>query len=193
MLNFKPASSFTEDELTKLYSVKNNRAKLAVANTYISDLHRANFGFDGEELVVIDLDMRLDSHNENATPTDKVLSCLQIGAAHLVIDYTNVPALTKDDIETMRKLYLRMQKDPLPPTEYMFGMTGEMYNILTGEYINVCGSVLKVLNDPALTERFKAEVKSPKYINDLFYRFTKNIVDTTRAQLTQNSQSKPEL
>lgn len=107
-------------------------ARYAVAATFIRDLHNANYGYQDDALVFIDVD------SVDQVP-GSVLDYLNI-ALHFF--GWRVESMSLQNFIEMKEIYEKMQHTPLPKFHDDFKLTNEVYQDVLRIYIKACDDVI---------------------------------------------------
>lgn len=197
--HFQPASDIPENRLKELLSYKNNLAKLAVANTLIGDMHEDNFGFSGNELVIIDFDMRLNPEDSGETSDEKFMLYFAYGVDQLQFILGRYAALSKKDVKQMLDIYKDLHQSRFPKVSTSLDIDTETYKKLIEYYIVMCENVLNILNDSIQAAKLKSEYTHYSfgrniYINYFFSEYGKFIFEQLQNKLVKpDKNTKPGL
>ena len=113
-------------------------ARLAVATTFIQDLHNKNWGYTKDGLILIDVD---SAHN----PPKTIKHYIDIAVAGLNpkewAPYASFP-LSVFNVRQMKDIYKKMLQTPLPKYHREFHLTKELYTEVLNLYINACQATI---------------------------------------------------
>lgn len=107
-------------------------ARYAVAATFINDLHSANYGYQDDALVLIDVD------SVNRLPGG-VLDYLNIALESFDLRVDN---MSLQNFIEMKEIYEKMRRTPLPKFHDDFKLTNEVYQDVLRIYINACDDAI---------------------------------------------------
>jgi hypothetical protein len=110
-------------------------AQLAVANTFIDDLHSLNWGHVNKELTIIDADKSPMTLRGYFEWTAKKFRSAEKGSIGFEISLDNIAA--------MKTIYENMLEKPVPVFHKKTDITKETYKTLLNAFIEVCKTVLK--------------------------------------------------
>ncbi|MHB1220755.1 MAG: hypothetical protein ACYC0J_02040 [Gammaproteobacteria bacterium] len=137
--------------------------QLAVAYTFIDDLHANNVGFNENGLVVIDSDSQIQTKN--------TVTYAQLNAKSV---FKFPFYLSGNDFLRMKEIYIKMQSIPLPEDPTHVGLSSEVYQTLLTNSINMCDRIYKKLIEA------KIDMDTPnKSIN---FRWTKELANIYAAE-----------
>ncbi|MFZ2314228.1 MAG: hypothetical protein WAW86_01040 [Gammaproteobacteria bacterium] len=148
--------------------------QLAVAYTFIDELHRNNVGFNENGLVIIDSDSQIQTKN--------AVTYAQLNAQSA---YKFPFYLSGNDFLRMKEMYIKMQSIPLPEDPTNVGISSEVYQTLLTNSINMCDRIYKKLIEA------KIDMDTPnKNINFRWSKELANIYAAEKQSLKQQDLQK---
>ncbi len=124
-------------------------AKLAVAATFIADLHLKNIGYNTNGLILIDVD------SVNKTP-DSIPAYLKRAVYGIRL---HAPPLSLRNLRQMIEIYKSMSTKPLPALHNSFHLTRKLYLAMLDIYIKACNDAIDTLNDLPIEVPFEVPAK----------------------------------
>ena len=123
-LQFSDSGKLTDKELGP-----KGVARLAVAATFIQDLHNNNWGYNKDGLILIDVD---SVHNPPKS-LEEFINVAQFG----LTPYASLP-LSLFNVRQMKGLYENMRQRPLPKYHNEFYLSKKLYKEVLDLYIQAC-------------------------------------------------------
>lgn len=127
-LQFSQSDQLTDKELGP-----KGVARLAVAATFIKDLHNNNWGYNKDGLILIDV----DSVHRPPKTIEEFINVAQFG----LTPYASLP-LSLFNVRQMKGIYEEMRQKPLPKFHEEFHLTKKLYTELLDLYIQACQATI---------------------------------------------------